>query len=379
MKTLTLHNRFQYNSTIIENDFIDHYMVKANGEYVKVYLLLLRYLNTPDCSLTISSLADRLECTEKDISRALNYWANEGLLSIDYDAQHTICGISIGLSTQSTDVQETNTYTLDIKTTNSQEAVVSGSARASAPAESPSNASPVSDMLQNISDQPSTVSVTAQNSEDLKQLYFVAEQYMGKPLSISEIQKINYFFDHLHFSVDLIEYLIEYCVENGHRNMRYIESVAHAWADANISSVTEAKNNSASYNRNCFAVLKTFGIKGRNPAPVEVSYIKKWTEEYGFTLDIITEACSRTIAHTSKPDFKYADSILKNWFEKNVHHMDDVIRLDQVYQQGKLNGFHKKASVKRPPVKSASTNRFNNFEGRSYDISSLEQQLLNTP
>ena len=55
---------------------------------------------------------------------------------------------------------------------------------------------------------------------------------MGKPLSSKEIQKINYFFDTLHFSTDLIEYLIEYCVENGHKSMHYIESVALAWSDA---------------------------------------------------------------------------------------------------------------------------------------------------
>ena len=85
MRTLTLRNRFQGNSTIVENDFIDYYMTKANGEYVKVYLLLLRHLNTPDSSLTISKLADCLECTEKDIIRAFNYWAKMGLLVIDYD------------------------------------------------------------------------------------------------------------------------------------------------------------------------------------------------------------------------------------------------------------------------------------------------------
>ena len=96
MRTLTLRNRFQGNSTIVENDFIDYYMTKANGEYVKVYLLLLRHLNTPDSSLTISKLADCLECTEKDIIRAFNYWSKMGLLVIDYDDAGTICGLAIG-------------------------------------------------------------------------------------------------------------------------------------------------------------------------------------------------------------------------------------------------------------------------------------------
>lgn len=347
MKTLTLRNRFQGNCTIVENDFIDHYMAKANGEYVKVYLLLLRHLNSPSSSLTISNLADFLDCTEKDIIRALNHWSNEGLLTIDYDKTGTICGLDIGkCSAPSTEpVEEIN-----------EPPVVE-------PMEEP-----VPKPMEEPEKQP------AKQQKDLRQLYFVAEQYMGKPLSVTEIQKINYFFDTLHFSTDLIEYLIEYCVENGHKSMHYIESVALAWADAKITNVTEAKNTSTLYNKNCFSVLKAFGIKGRNPAPIEVSYIKKWTDEYGFTLDIIIEACNRTIANTAKPDFKYADSILTNWLKNGVHHFADISRIDLAYRQEKSS---KKRTAPKPAA--ISNNRFNNFEKRPYDIGSLEQQLLNTP
>ena len=43
MTKLTLTNYVQGNATLLENEFIDEHMPKANGEYVKVYLLLLRY------------------------------------------------------------------------------------------------------------------------------------------------------------------------------------------------------------------------------------------------------------------------------------------------------------------------------------------------
>ena len=81
-RTLTLKNCFQGNSTIVENDFIDNYLAKANGEYVKVYLLLLRHLNA-GTALSIAGLADCLECTEKDILRAFKHWSKVGLLKID--------------------------------------------------------------------------------------------------------------------------------------------------------------------------------------------------------------------------------------------------------------------------------------------------------
>ena len=80
MKKLTLTNRAQSETTVLENEFIDRYMPQANGEYVKVYLLLLRHLNTPSGTLTISKIADILDHTEKDVIRALNYWKKQGLL-----------------------------------------------------------------------------------------------------------------------------------------------------------------------------------------------------------------------------------------------------------------------------------------------------------
>lgn len=340
MRTLILKNRFQGNSTIIENDFIDHYMAKANGEYVKVYLLLLRHIHAQDSSLTISTLADDLDCTEKDIVRALNYWSGVGLLKIDYDESGTICGLALGKSSPSVETQNAESVLKDTV--------------------------PLSEVDMQPGEAPSEIS-----NEDLKQLYFVAEQYMGKPLSVTEIRKIQYFFDTLHFSTDLIEYLIEYCVENGHKSMHYIESVAIAWSDQGITSVTEAKATSSVYNKNCFAVMKAFGIHGRGPAPFEVNYIRKWTEEYCFTLELIVEACNRTIANTAKPDFKYADSILSSWFEKGVHHLEDVKKQDAVHQKSRVP--KQKVFVKNVP---ASQNRFNNFEGRTYDMNSLEQQLL---
>lgn len=334
-RTLTLKNRFQGNSTIVENDFIDHHMAKANGEYVKVYLLLLRHLHADNHALSISVLADYLECTEKDVLRAFKHWSKVGLLKIDYDDAGNICGLSIG-----NDMTPSEPKTAPVVTS-------------TPPAKE-------------------AKSKSKETQAELRQLYFVIEQYIGKPLSASELKKINFFFDTLNFSIDLIEYLIEYCVENGHRSFHYIESVALAWSDSGIKTVEEAKMNTSTYTKNCFSILNAFGIKGRGPAPAEVTFIKKWTSEYGFSLELILEACNRTINNTHKADFKYADSILANWLAKGVYDLNGVAQVDAAYQKEKIA---KKHSTTKVPV---TTNRFNNFEGRSYDMTSLEQQLLNT-
>ena len=95
MKTLTLKNKFQTNVTLLSNDFIDNYMVNANGEFVKVYLFLLRHLDDPCFSLTISMIADCLNNTENDILRAFRYWESAGLLSLEKDEDGRITGIEL--------------------------------------------------------------------------------------------------------------------------------------------------------------------------------------------------------------------------------------------------------------------------------------------
>ena len=61
-------------ATYVPNTFIDKYMTHADGEFVKIYLYLLRCMNSPDTPFSISGTADKFDHTEKDVRRALKYW-----------------------------------------------------------------------------------------------------------------------------------------------------------------------------------------------------------------------------------------------------------------------------------------------------------------
>ena len=87
MKTLKLKNKLQANATMVSNDFIDHHLAQANGEFVKVYLFLLRHLEDPSSTLTVSKIADCLNHTEKDIMRAFRYWEAAGVLSLGRETE----------------------------------------------------------------------------------------------------------------------------------------------------------------------------------------------------------------------------------------------------------------------------------------------------
>lgn len=340
MNALILRNRFQGNTTLLDNEFIDQYMAKANGEYVKVYLLLLRHLNNPSVSLSISQIADILNHTEGDILRALKYWEKEQLLSLVYDDSENVVGLEMG------------------KISKREKPVVSAAPHAPAQKE----AAP----------QPEAVpakSSSTKNRKELKNILFIAEQYLGKTLSRTDVDTISYFYNTLDFSADLVEYLIEYCVENGHKSMHYIQKVALAWSDAKITTVEQARNNSALYNKTCYSILNAFGIKGRGPATSELDFIKKWTETDGFDLSLILEACNRTMSAIHQPSFEYTDKILSNWRSQNVRNLSDIRNADAVFEQ-------QKNKKKTAAVPSQQDSKFRNFEERSYNMDELTRELL---
>ena len=346
MQKLTIRKQIKNNTTIIENEFIDTYMPKANGEFIKVYLYLLRHLNTQDANITLTHIADSLENTERDIMRALKYWEKEGLLIITYDASDTICGIDIATISLQNVGATPNTQL--IKTS--------------------SNLVTPKEII-----KPEPVKSTSTKSrKEFKQLLFMTEQYLGKTLSKSDMDMISYFCETLHFSIPLIEFLVEYCVENGHYSMHYIQSVALAWFDQGIQTVDAAKNQISSYSKEHYTVLKAFGITERNPVAAEKQFIKKWAKEMGFSMEIILEACARTMSTIHKPSFEYTDTILNNWKTKNVVFLADLDKLDKLHEETKKNPTV--STNKSPSIK---TNTFNNFTQRNYDFDNLEKQLLN--
>lgn len=349
MAMLTLQNASVPEVTLLSNTFIDFYMPEANGEFVKVYIYLLRSLSQAPVSFSLAQMADRLLCTERDILRALKYWAKQGLLSLDFTDNKKLCGIALLAPAVPSGTQETPSST----------------------PEQPADGGNVS------SPQPLTperVSQLKQN-EDIVQLLYIAEQYLGKTLSATEMQKILFFYDGLGLSADLIEYLIEYCVSRNHKSIRYIETVATAWAQEGITSVEEAKKSSSRYNKEYFSILKALGITNRNPVETEITLMDTWLKTYGFSIEIIQEACNRTVLQTGQASFQYADKILEGWKKKEVRNLEDIRSLDD--QHKKRSQSSRKTAVTRQTQGSASGNRFNNFQQREYNFDEYEKHLLN--
>lgn len=343
MSDIILESSSREEVTILSNIFIDRYMPRANGEFVKVYIYLLRLLSGRNPSLDLEKMADTLLCTERDIARALKYWEKEQLMVFRYTASKKLSGISLQI-----------------------------------PEAAPSKPSSAQEQQPSSKPRQETSRLTPDRVRELKQnetivqLLYITEQYLGKTLTPSEMQKVLYFYDEMKMSPELIEYLIEYCVSRNHKSMRYIETVACAWTQEGITTVEKAKEASSRFRREYYTILKAMGINNRNPVDTEISYMDTWMKDYGFDTDLILEACSRTVIQTGQPSFQYADKILEGWKSKNVRTLSDVRVLDAEHKKKKLE-----KSARRQAAPPKAQNRFNNFHQRDYDFDEYEKRLLN--
>ena len=356
--------------TIISNYFIDHYMEDANEAQLQVYFYLLRMVSA-NLPVSVSDIADKFKHSEKEVLRALKYWELQKLLSLDYDSQKNLTGIHFltipqeALCKDAAPVSPVTPQATTAAITSKQEtdiaAPVLSVVKSTTPAET--------------CEEPSIYVKPTYTADQLRafkaqenaaQLLFVAEEYVGKPLTMGDIKTIYFMWDVLHFSDDLIDYLIQYCVDRGKKDFRYMEKVAINWAEEGITTPKQAQKSAVKYEKNIYSIMNALG-KNTTPTTKELEFIQRWINEYGFTNDIILEACDRTVLATDKHRFEYTEGILSSWKKEKVHHKSDIEALDQLHQQ--------KASS-HPSATSGSSNRFNQFTQNTYSYEELEKQLL---
>ena len=340
MGFLTIYQDNYTDSTVISNRFIDEYMRDANDAQLKIYLYLIRTMSAR-LDTSIGDIADKFNYTEKDVKRALIYWERKHLLVLDYDSQKNITGIHLMDSSASAPVSVCPT------------AATYPTANTVAPEQPFSVEKPnyTADQLRDF-----------KADENTARLLFVAEQYLKKPLSANDMRTILFIMDKLGFSEDLTDYLIQYCVDRGKRDLRYIEKVAISWAEQGITTQKQAAALSGKYDKDVYEIMRALG-KNNIPTETEVAYIDRWRKLYGFENDVILTACERTVLATDSHRFEYANSILTSWHKAGVHHKDDIKSLDDNHRRNRFT---------RP---AAPANKFNQFAQHDYDFNAIQQAL----
>ena len=392
--------------TTIYNSFIEDYMPAANGSYVKVYLYIAKCLQAKESNFSISSLADQLENTEKDILRALMYWEKKGLMSLnrgkatgeilglemlipfaerDFDTYENTAKESAASLGVDSDLSETGALDRRISDFSETDAANTSSYESSG-TDAPSNVNSDVHRASNSAQEKNSSAVKPiqvppeqiqelSANEDFVWVCNVVESYLERPMKPTEIQLITYLYGTLHFSRELILHLYDYCISMGKTACNYIQTVALSWHEQGIKTPEQAQNASVRYLASYNAVSKALGL-GRGLAEIEKKYVDHWQNDWNMDLSVILEACNRTVLKLHHADFKYTEGILSHWNEQNVRTLQGVEQSDLHYAQTKEQKEKKKPSTsgKQPP-----RNQFQNFKQRdvsSEELQELERKLL---
>ena len=421
-------DRWSVPSTAVAHEFIDQYMAVANGEYVKVYLFVLRHQGE---DITIERIADALDHTESDVRRALAYWEKLGILAGTRKEAPASCAamgrqdsgpaqprdasagpqpartqasrslevheppahdqgfggygtngaMSREIHAQGAEIQVAYAQGPEVRGTHGQ-----GTGIQDAHAQGTVGQGRREQGQTSREDRDKPVYSAEQvnrlsQDEGFSQLLYIAQKYLNKVFTPRDCQVFAYLYEDLGMNEEVLEYLVEYCVQNGHTSMRYIEAVARSWHEKGIRTAQEAKDYSASYNRDSFAVMKAFGINSRKPAAPEQKLMDKWFKDYGFSRDVVLEACDRTITAIHNPSFQYADKILTDWKEAGVRGLGDIMELDARRMAAKedtarsrdkrLQTYDTAVSGQGNRTRKGAPNQFHNFEQRDTDYDAL--------
>ena len=388
----------------LPSEFIDKYMLKANGDYIKVYLFMLRNAGR---LINPEIIADALELTIKDVERAITYWCKSGIL---IEKEENIAKIGSGddfeeilltknlptkeeleearrilnaanelykrKENQENIIAEVNTAKEDIKEQaeisdkNSDENTNQTDGETQAEPPDQIREEEVKEEKPKLPDRSLVDLPKLKGDEDFQELVFCVQTYIEKIFTPTDTEKLAYLYDVVGMSKDLLEYIAELSVQKGKKNINYIERVALSLHEKGITTVEAAKEDNIKFYNENKAVLKAFGIYDRVLAPVESRYVKKWFDEFGFSTEIVVEAISRTVLNTSSQSFSYADGILTRWHNNNVRTVSDIKAQDEKHDERVKNA--------PKPANTSSKSKFNNFEQRNDSIESdMQNKFLN--
>ena len=313
--------------TTVSNIFIDRYMPEANGEFVKLYIYLVRLLQD-NIGATVSSIADKMSCQEKDVCRGIKYWISKGILDLKYDKAedtYSITLLKLEEEEEADTSYESDDYLMNIIAFQKNEKKAVKAEKVEVVEETPAASVPAAKK------NPSKKRLT-QNQLNLKlqdpelmDLRDEAEAYFQRELAQEDMNSLIYIHDELHFSFDLCEYLLEYCGEIKKTDSKFYEKVAINWYENEITTRAEAKEFTLRYFTLFGKILEKLGIQWHSINVKEKSFINKWTTTFLFDNVIILKACEIAIVNSpSKATFNYVDGILTKWHTAGVKTLKDV-------------------------------------------------------
>ena len=108
---------------------------------------------------------------------------------------------------------------------------------------------------------------------------------------------------------------------------------------------------------------RVLGIYGRNLSQSERKYFKKWAEEFGYSVGIVSEAYDIAVLNTKngRGDLRYMDSILTSWHNAGCQTISECLAMVES-ERAKKSAEASKSEPKKKTKSTPETPRYGNFD-----------------
>ena len=263
-----------FDSTPVENMFITEYMLRAPGNFVKVYLYGLMLCYHSAARMSLASMGKDLDMPEEEVERAFRYWEREGLVrrTGDNPVRYTY-------------------YNLKQITL----------ARAENPGEKLYN--------REFTDE-------------------IRRKLDGQTLSSADYEAIFDWIDVLELPEEVVLMLLEnerQKSRTGRVSIAIASRTAREWAQSGVRTVEDAEKMlilDSAREKELRRLLARLGQR-HAPSEDEKEMYKKWVDEWGFTAEAVQEACRETTKGT--PTMAYLDGILLRQHQLGRHDVQQIL------------------------------------------------------
>ncbi|MDO5298954.1 MAG: DnaD domain protein [Clostridia bacterium] len=257
-----------FDATPVENMFITEYMLRAPGDFVKVYLYGLMLCYHQAERMSMAAMAKDLDMAEEDVERAFKYWAREGL------------------------VRQTGDNPVSYAYFNLKQ------------------------MTLTRAENPGEILYNRNFTEEIRRILD------GQTLGENDYQRIFDWVDVLELPEEVVLMLLQterQRSRSGRVAISIADRVAREWAQSGVRTVEDVEKIVILGRERETQLRKLLSRLGQRRAPSddEKAMYKKWIDEWGFTPEAVQEACRETTKGT--PTMAYLDGILLRQHQLGRH------------------------------------------------------------
>lgn len=286
---------------------VDEYIKLAGGHSLKVLLYVLRNGNK---NVSKDEIASALNIDYESIDDAFNFWESVGILSQNANTLQSVPNTAISMANPRKKPE------IPIQSNNIQD---------NPPARPVYEKSSERFVL-----RPSEIVERIRSSEQIKNLFEMAENSLGRMLNNTEQSSLVWIHEYLGLNIDVILMLVQYLASIGKGNMAYIEKVAFDWRDKNINTLREAQNEIQRIQQFSAYENKILALLGINthPSSNQHEIMNKWYD-MRISIELIECAYDRTMDSIGKMSFPYMNSIIMTWHSKKITNIAEVKKYEQ--------------------------------------------------